>query len=656
MDPAPDRSLKILILEDEPTDAELVERTLRKAGLKIVVERTATGRGFAEALDKFKPDIILADYKLPDFDGLAAVKLVRKKDPELPVIAVSGFIGDQAAVELIRAGANDYVLKDRLARLPSAVQRAMAETEGRRERKRAEEALRESEVKLRESEAMYRSLVAAMAEGVVFQAASGDVIATNPAAARILGGPSERRLFGLKSDTVPWPCIREDGTPFPAESHPSMVTLRTGQPQQDVVMGLCQPDRAPTWISINSQPLLFAGETAPHAVVTTFHDITGRKQAERALHRLNRTLRTLSAADAAVVRATTEQELLDEMCRIGVEFGGYRLAWIGFVEHDEAKSIRPVAWAGEHPEFVQTANITWADTERGRGPTGTAIRTGEVQINQDVATNPNMLPWRADMLRYGFNACITLPLKNKSEVFGSVAFYASEQDAFGPEEVVLLKELAGDLAFGISARRDRAGHEAALSVVQENLKSTVQAIAAAVEMRDVYTAGHQRRVADLAVAIARAIGLTEEQIEGVFLAGLIHDVGKINVPAEILSKPGKLTPLEFQMVQTHAQTGYDIVKGIKFPWPVAQAILQHHERLDGSGYPNHLKGEDILIEAKILAVADVVDAMVSHRPYRAGLGLDAALAEIEAGKNRIYDPAAVDACVALFRQKGFKFS
>ena len=110
------------------------------------------------------------------------------------------------------------------------------------------------------------------------------------------------------------------------------------------------------------------------------------------------------------------------------------------------------------------------------------------------------------------------------------------------------------------------------------------------------------------------------------------------------------------MVQTHAQTGYDIVKGIKFPWSVAQAILQHHERLDGSGYPNHLKGEDILIEAKILAVADVVDAMMSHRPYRAGLGLDVALAEIEAGKNHIYDPAAVDACVALFRQKGFKFN
>jgi PAS domain S-box-containing protein len=389
--------------------------------------------------------------------------------------------------------------------------------------------------------------------------------------------------------------------------------------------------------------------------VVTLTDNTARKEAERGLQRLNRTLRTFGAANAAVGRATTEEELLKEMCRVGVGLGGYRLAWIGFVEQDEAKTVRPVAWAGAHPEFIQTANITWADTERGRGPTGTAIRTGEAQINQDVVTNPAMAPWRAEMLRYDFKASVALPLKNNSEVFGILVFYAGEADAFGPEEVDLLKELAADLAFGIHARRDHAGREAALSTLQENLKSTVQAIATAVEMRDAYTAGHQHQVAELAVAIAREIGLTEGQIEGLFLAATIHDVGKINIPAEILSKPGKLTPLEYQLIQTHAQTGYDIIKGVNFPWPIGQIILQHHERLDGSGYPNHLKGDAILIEAKVLAVADVVDAMVSHRPYRPALGLDAALAEIEAGKGRLYDPAVADACMAIFRQKGFTF-
>jgi HD-GYP domain-containing protein (c-di-GMP phosphodiesterase class II) len=343
------------------------------------------------------------------------------------------------------------------------------------------------------------------------------------------------------------------------------------------------------------------------------------------------------------------------MCRVGVEVGGYRLAWIGFVERDEAKTVQPVAWAGEHPEFIQTANITWAETERGLGPTGTAIRTGEAQINQNVETNPVMVPWRAEMLRHGFKASTALPLKKNSEVFGALTFYGAEQDVFGSEEVHLLKQLAADLSFGICSRRDRLGRAAALSAQQENLKSTVEAIATSVEMRDAYTAGHQRRVAELAAAIAREIGLTEWQIEGLFLAATIHDVGKINIPAELLSKPGKLSPLEFQMIQTHAQTGYDIIKGINFPWPIGQMVLQHHERLDGSGYPNHLKGEAILIEAKVLAVADVVDAMLAHRPYRPALGLDAALEEIEAGRGRLYDPAAADACIALFRQKDFEF-
>ena len=155
--------------------------------------------------------------------------------------------------------------------------------------------------------------------------------------------------------------------------------------------------------------------------------------------------------------------------------------------------------------------------------------------------------------------------------------------------------------------------------------------------------------------IAEEVRLPEEQTRGIFLAGLIHDVGKINVPAEILSKPGKLTPLEMQFIRTHPQTGYDIIKGVEFPWPIAEAVLQHHERLDGSGYPRGLAGESVIVEARILAVADVVEAIMTHRPYRPSKGLDAALGEIGAGKGRLYDHAAVDACIALFRNKGFAF-
>ncbi len=176
-----------------------------------------------------------------------------------------------------------------------------------------------------------------------------------------------------------------------------------------------------------------------------------------------------------------------------------------------------------------------------------------------------------------------------------------------------------------------------------------------IEMRDPYTAGHQRRVSKLSCAIAQDMGLPQEQIEGIRMAGDIHDLGKIYVPAEILSKPGQLTDIEFSIIRTHSQVGYDILKSIEFPWPLAQIIYQHHERLDGSGYPNNLKNGEILLEARIISVADVAEAMSSHRPYRPSHGMEKALKEIAQHRGRLYDAAVVDCCLRLFREKGFSF-
>jgi len=191
--------------------------------------------------------------------------------------------------------------------------------------------------------------------------------------------------------------------------------------------------------------------------------------------------------------------------------------------------------------------------------------------------------------------------------------------------------------------------------LRKALGGTVQAIASLVESRDHYTAGHQRRVAELAAAIAEEMGLPPEQNEGLSMAGIIHDIGKVSVPSDILNIPRKLTAIEFGLVKTHVQSGYDIVKDIEFPWPVARMILEHHERINGSGYPNGLTGDELLLESKIMAVADVVEAMASHRPYRAALGFDAALEEIAGKKDIIYDSAVVDACLFLFREKGYAF-
>lgn len=178
-------------------------------------------------------------------------------------------------------------------------------------------------------------------------------------------------------------------------------------------------------------------------------------------------------------------------------------------------------------------------------------------------------------------------------------------------------------------------------------------MASVVEIKDPYTAGHQKRVTRLASAIAEELGLPKEQIEGIRIAGLIHDIGKVSIPAEILSKPGRITDLEFSVIKTHSQAGYDILKTIEFPWPIAQIVLQHHERLNGSGYPQGLSGEEILLEARILGVADVVEAMASHRPYRPALGIDKALEEITQNRGILYDARVAEACLKLFADKGF---
>jgi HD-GYP domain-containing protein (c-di-GMP phosphodiesterase class II) len=241
--------------------------------------------------------------------------------------------------------------------------------------------------------------------------------------------------------------------------------------------------------------------------------------------------------------------------------------------------------------------------------------------------------------------------------------YSGETDFFDDDHLMLLEDMATEISYALTRFEREAAHSniedergRALENMQKALQDSIHAIAYALETRDPYTAGHQRQVAKIATAIAREMDLPEMMIEGVHFGSLIHDLGKISIPAEILTRPRRLTSLEMQMMQTHPQAGYEIVMGIDFPWPVAEMILQHHERMDGTGYPNGLKGDEIPLESRILAVADVVDAMTSHRPYRAGLGIDKALEEIERNRGTYYDPLVVDACVRLFREKGFKYT
>ena len=232
----------------------------------------------------------------------------------------------------------------------------------------------------------------------------------------------------------------------------------------------------------------------------------------------------------------------------------------------------------------------------------------------------------------------------------------SGEDPFLKEEELLIHTVAERIGKIVKRIRTEKELEQSYEKLQGALYGTINVLAATSEWRDPYTAGHQKRVAQLAFAIAEEMNLPEEQIENIQLSAIIHDIGKINIPSEILSKPGRLSNTEFKLIQTHPQVGYDILKGIEFLWPIANTVLQHHEKMNGSGYPNGLSGEEICLEARILAVADVVEAMASHRPYRPAVGIDAALKEIEDNRGILYDAEVVDFCLSLFNGKGFAFS
>jgi putative nucleotidyltransferase with HDIG domain len=399
--------------------------------------------------------------------------------------------------------------------------------------------------------------------------------------------------------------------------------------------------------------LLILGQQSRHVAIRK-REAGARSQGERALQRVSRTLRTLRHCNAIVIRTETEAALFSEMCRGIVDVGGYRAAWVGTVEHDAARTIRLVACAGKGVDRLgPKLAARRAEVPAGWGTAGRAVRTGKIEVSQDIATDPMMAAWAGVAKEYRPASAAALPLRDVSGVFAILLIHAGEAHTFDADELKLLQHLADDVSYGVRALRDRQ-HKAALERRwRASLEATIGAIANIMEARDSYTAGHQQRVATLARAIARAMGLSENEVEGIYFASIIHDVGKIQVPIDILDKRGPLAEHEAALLRDHAEAGYRIVRHMDFPWPVAEMVRQHHERLDGSGYPRGLRGGAILRGARVLAVADVVEAMRSGRPYRGALGLDAALTEIRANKGRLFDPDVVDACIGLFLDKPF---
>jgi hypothetical protein len=345
------------------------------------------------------------------------------------------------------------------------------------------------------------------------------------------------------------------------------------------------------------------------------------------------------------------------MCRVMVQVGGYRRAWIGYLDEAvrlDSGRVIPMAWAcWDHAE-AEAAQFDpgWVGPPE---PLQAALRTGQPQLCHPGQGKGPWTPVIAAARRFEVASCLTLPLLQDGQAQGVFVVHAVQLDAFEPDELRLLTELAADLAYGIRNLRTRAVQAQHEERLRQAMSATVQALADTTELPDPYPAGHQWWVAQLAEEIGRRMGLPEERVAGLYLASIIHDIGQICVPAEILGHPGKLSPLEYAMVQQHVVTAHELLKGIEFPWPVADIVGQHHERYDGSGYPAGLVGDQMLLESRILAVCKVVEAIWSHRPYRAGLGMDAALNELGDGRGTRYDPLVVDACVGVLRNSQFKF-
>ncbi len=412
-------------------------------------------------------------------------------------------------------------------------------------------------------------------------------------------------------------------------------------------------DKSIRWIHARGFPVKNeAGEI--YRLVGVAEEVTDKKRTEEEIKKLNSLLLSIRHINEALLKVKNEADLFNKICSSLLNTGFVKFAWIGLVEN-EGSEVKPVAWAGLDNGYLSFMKVKLDDPVYGSGPAGVAIKTGEPVFIKDVENDHRYKLMRRDFAKRGFVSSASIPLRPEEKTIGILNIYSDRKDAFGEEETKYLVQVAGDIGIGYKSLMLEKKLKQSIEDFRISLNSTIEAISLMSEVRDPYTAGHEKRVAQLACAIAKEIGFVAERIEGIRVSAYLHDIGKVAVPAEILSKPTALSEHEYGIIKTHPRVGFDILKNLKFSWPVAQTTLQHHEMLNGSGYPSGLQGEEILMESRILAVADVVEAMTSHRPYRPALGLEKALEEITRNKGVFYDPRVVDACLKLFQEKGFRF-
>ncbi|MGB2783880.1 MAG: HD domain-containing phosphohydrolase, partial [Atribacterota bacterium] len=385
-------------------------------------------------------------------------------------------------------------------------------------------------------------------------------------------------------------------------------------------------------------------------------DITERVQSEERIKHLNLVLRAIRNINQLIFQEKDRERLITSVCNSLTATSGYYSGWIVLL--DEEGKIDTHAEAGLGEDFLPMLK----QLKKGELTTfgQIALKQEEVVIIKDPASACPDCPLVQVCSDRG--SVMTVRLGRDEKIYGVMSVSIPAHFITDKEEQTLFMEAAEDISLGLNSIEMRKKLDKQTLDLKEKVKelkramdATIETMSKIVEAKDPYTAGHQQRVSQLATAIAKELNFSKDKVEGIKIVSLIHDIGKIGLPTEILSKPIKLSDIEFSLIKEHPQMGYDILKSVDFSYPVAGIILQHHERLNGSGYPHHLKGDEILLEACVIGVADVIEAMSSHRPYRPALGIDKALEEVSQNKGILYDPKVVDACLRLFKEKEFKF-
>ncbi|MGP8152935.1 MAG: PAS domain S-box protein [Smithella sp.] len=699
------KSLRALIIEDSEEDVLLIIRELKKGGYNPVYEWVKTASAMTKALEEKQWDIILCDYKMPNFSAPSAIAILKKASINIPIIIVSGTISEETAIECMRLGAQDYIMKSNLSRLCPAIAREIEETEVRNKSKLAQK-------ERKRSEDIFRTIFANNSSAMAIIEQDTTISMVNSEYCKI-SGYTEKEVVGTSwTQYIP---------PKDLERLKEYNQRRLINPQD-------APDKYETrFYRKNGETgtCLMSVAFIPNIkkILVSFVDITERKQAEEKLKEQDVFFKKLSSNvpgglyqfirrpdGTYCLPFSTEgikdmfgcspEDARDDFSSITKVILPEDLdAFIDSIECS-AKNLtdwqceyrvqipgKPVKWLLGHstPEKLADGSITW----HGFNTDITILKLAEEKyrnifenaqegIYQSTPEGRFTLANQSMARILGYDSPEDL-ISGITDIAHQVYVDSEERtkfveiiekEGFTKNHEVQFRRKEGTIIWvsrTMQVIRDEKGqilYEGILEDITERKESidrlrnalggTVKAIASMVETRDPYTAGHQRRVADLAIAIATEMGLSKDRVEGLRVAAVIHDIGKISVPAEILSKPSKLTDIEFRLIKTHVQSGNDILKDIDFPWPIARMVLEHHERMNGSGYPNGLTGDKLLLESRIMAVADAVEAMASHRPYRASLGIEATLEEIDKNRGILYDIAVADACLRLFREKGYK--